>query len=192
MQNISNLSYIKQSKVINIKSELLCREAEDDFFYFNKINDAYKKLIKAIELTPFHLKSLILLADISFIKGFTKKALDLYLKAENISTYNAKIPASIANCYYVLGNFDKSLKYCEKAISMLNNENFMLFSQIFEIKINILIQEKKYKQAYIEFIKSQNLLDNSYLKTIHNINYEILNEKITLHKKIRHSKLKIV
>ena len=49
MQNIiSDKNYIKQSNVINILSETLYREAEDDFYYFNKTNSAYKKLKKAV------------------------------------------------------------------------------------------------------------------------------------------------
>lgn len=192
MQNINNISYIKDSKVINIKSEILCREAEDDFFYFNKINSAYKKLTEAVRLTPYHLKSIMLLADICFIKGFIKKALNLYYKAEQISMPNSKILAAIANCEYCTGNYSSALKYCEKALDILNSENFMLFSQIFEIKINILMQQKEYKQAYVAFIQSQNLLDNSALKSIHNLNYETLNEKINLQKKLKLSNLKIV
>ena len=60
MQNTSDISYINKSKVINIKTELLCREAEDDFYYFNNVNAAYRKLKKAVELSPFHTKSILL------------------------------------------------------------------------------------------------------------------------------------
>lgn len=192
MQNTNNISYINKNKVINIKSEILCREAEDDFFYFNKVNVAYKKLKEAVTLTPFHLKSVILLADIHFIKGQTKKALELYLRAEEISASNARVLAAIANCNYVLGNYTESLFYCERAIEKLDYENYALFSQIFEIKINILMEQKKYKQAYIAFIQAQNILDNTSLRVIYNINYELLSEKISLQKRIQKSNLQIV
>lgn len=192
MQNINNVSYINQNKVINIKTELLCREAEDDFFYFNKVNTAYKKLLEAVSLTPFHLKSLLLLADISFIKGYTKKALELYLRAERINSSNPKILASIANCYSVLKEFSLSLKYCDKAIDKVGTENYSLYSQILEIKINVLTEQKRYKEAYVVFIQAQNILDSTSLKTIYNTNYELLNEKINLQKKLKRSNLKIV
>ena len=78
MQNSTSKSYINSKKIINIRSEILCRQAEDDFFYFNNINTAYKKLNEAVKLTPFHFKSLVLLADISFVKGFIKKAISRY------------------------------------------------------------------------------------------------------------------
>ncbi len=191
MQNSSNYSYI-DNKVINIKSELLCREAEDDFYYFNKINEAYKKLTLAIQLTPTHLKSTILLADICFIKGKIKKALSLYLIAKNISPNNSKITAAIANCNYVLGNYSQALTYIEKSIKKASSENCELYSQLLEIKINILFEQKKYKEAYSTFINFKNNLRRISLITDYNINYELLSKKIDLQKKVKKSNLKIV
>ena len=40
MQNSGNLLYRDNKKVINLQSEVLFREAEDDFYYFNKVNFA--------------------------------------------------------------------------------------------------------------------------------------------------------
>ena len=75
----------EENKVINIKSEMLFRSAEDDLFYLNKINSAYKKLKEAVLLTPNRIKILKLLADAAFIKGYTKKALEFYLKADKLN-----------------------------------------------------------------------------------------------------------
>ena len=97
MHNIINKLGI--NKIINIKSEVLFREAEDDFYYFNHLNKAMKKLKEAVNLTPNHLKSIMLYADICFIKGYFNKALSLYLTAEKISSKDSKILASLANCY---------------------------------------------------------------------------------------------
>ena len=191
MQNSSNYSYI-DNKVINIKSELLCREAEDDFYYFNKINEAFKKLTQAVRLTPTHLKSTILLADICFIKGKIKKALSLYSIAKNISPNNSKITAAIANCYYVLGNYSQALIYMEDSIKKIKLENCELYSQLLEIKINILFEQKKYKEAYSAFINFKNNLKKISFITDYNINYELLSKKIDLQKKVQKSNLKIV
>lgn len=189
MQNISNSLFINSKKVINMKSELLFREAEDDFFYFNKINSALKKLELAIKLTPSHTKSIMLCADIYFIKGNIKKALSYYKMAQTQTPRNI---ASIANCFYVLKEFENALIFADKAIDMLKNEDVLLYSQLVEIKINSLIELKKYKQAYIVFIQSQNILDTYSLKHIYTSNYELLNDKLKLQKKLRHSGLKIV
>ena len=192
MQNITNKSYINSKKIINIKSELLCREAEDDFFYFNNVNIAYKKLCEAVKLSPNHLKSIILLADVSFVKGYIKKALELYIKAENLGNNSAKIYASIANCYNILKCYDKALEFCNKALDIIGNEAFSIYSQIIEIKINILIMKKMYKQAYVTFIQAQNIIDKNSLKSIYNINYEILNKKLNIQKRLNKTHLKIV
>ncbi len=192
MQNVNNTPYINKNKIINIKSEILFREAEDDLFYFNNINSAFKKLKIAIYLTPHHYKSLIMYADICFMKGYIKKALKYYLKAAEIMPRDAKVQAGICNCYNVMQDFDKALKHCKKAVSLIHYEDFSLLSQLIEIKINILISLKKYKQAYITFIQAQNILDNNSLNIIHNINYELINEKFKLQKKLQHSHLQIV
>ncbi len=183
---------ITKSKVINIKSEILCRSAEDDFFYFNKINSAYKKLKEAVLLTPEYLKSLILLADVIFIKGNIKKALALYLAAEKINPQNIKILASIANCHYIARNYSNALFYCNKTISAFKKENFALLGQIFEIKMNILISLKKYALAYETLKTAKKMLNISVFNSSTNSNYEILNKKINIQKKIQKTNLKIV
>jgi len=188
MQNSNTSNYIYSENIINMKSELLCREAEDDFFYFNKINSAYKKLNEAVKLSPFHTKSIMLLADICFIKGYTKKALSLYKRAAELHE-NAKVYGAIAACYNALNDYKKALDACNKAASLIKFEENALFSQIAELKINILIEMKKYKLAYIIYSRIQNVMDNTSAQLI---NYENLMEKINLQKKLKQSKLKIV
>ena len=58
--------------------------------------------------------------------------------------------------------------------------------------MNILLEMKKYKQAYITFIQAQNVMDTVSLKNIYNSNYELINEKLKLQKKLKQSHLKIV
>lgn len=190
MQNLASKTYL--NKIINIQSEMLFREAEDDVYYFNKLGLAVKKLKKSVELTPCHLKSILLYADVCFIRGYIKKALTLYLKAEELSDSNVKAAASIANCYNLLNNYKMAVLYCNKALDYMKEPNYSLFSQLIEIKITNLVKLKKYKDAYITFIQSQSYLDSVSLKTIYANNYEIINEKIKLQRKLRYSGLKIV
>lgn len=191
MQNSNTINYINNGKIINMKSELLCREAEDDFFYFNKINTAYKKLNEAVKLSPFHIKSIMLLADICFIKGYIKKALSLYKKAANLHE-NAKVFGAIAACYNSLNEYNLALNACNKAVSLITEEEGSLLLQIAELKINILIALKKYDLAFMTFSKLRRISDNNLLQLIYNINYEKLTEKINLQKKLKQSNLKIV
>lgn len=192
MQNTSNLSYINNKKVIDMRSEVLFREAEDDFFYFNKINAALKKLELAVELTPNHTKSLLLCADIYFMKGNIKKALATYQKLIQLDYLSPKCIAAVANCFFSLQQLEDALSWVDKALDALKNDDYSLYSQLIELKMNILLEMKKYKQAYITFIQAQNVMDTVSLKNIYNSNYELINEKLKLQKKLKQSHLKIV
>lgn len=175
-----------------MKSEVLFREAEDDFFYFNKINSALKKLEEAVKLTPSHTKSLMMCADIYFMKGNIKKALVTYQNAYLYGQSGARCIAAISNCFYALKDYEQALMWVDKALNALDREDYSLYSQLIEIKINVLVEMKRYKQAYVVFIQSQNVLDIISLKNIYNSNYELINEKLQLQKKLRASRLQIV
>ena len=191
MQNTNNTVYINKFGIINIKSEILYREAEDDLFFFNKLNSAQKKLEQAIKLTPRHLKSIIMCGDIYFLQGKIKKALDLYLKASSIKT-NAKIYASIANCYKALNQYKLAVKYCDEALKQLSYDNLSFFSQVTELKIDSLLNLGQFNRAYLTFIQAKNILNSLSINIINNLNYDILREKIQKRKKLHNSKLRIV
>ncbi len=191
MQNLNNTSYIN-NKIINIKSEILFREAEDDFYYFNKTTEAYKKLKKAIELTPSHTKSLMLFGDICFIKGFYKKALNTYLKLRNYAPENFRAIALIANCYFDSKNYNEAIKYSNEAIKIFNNDNFSLLSQIIEIKINSLIKMKLYREAQKTISWAKNISNLSLTEKSYSKKFELLNEKLLLQKKLKFLGIKIV
>lgn len=189
MRNIENYDYIKKSNIINLKSEILFREAEDDFFYFNGLSSAERKLQTAIKLTPNHIKSIVLLADICFIKGKIKKALKLYIQADFISGNNPKIIAAIANCYYSLQMYNLAIKYSQSALKLIKGSNFELHSQIIEIKINALYELKRYKRAFYLYNIYKN---NFYGENSICLNYNELKEKLDLREKLNRSKLKVV
>ena len=185
MQNNQNTSYIDKSNIINIKSELLFREAEDDFYYFNKINLALKKLKRAVNLTPCHTKSILMAADIYFIKGNFKKALDLYLEAYSNNS-NVKCLAGIANCCFSLKKYENALEYADLALNSLR-ETDGLFSQIVELKINILVELKKYSEAYRLYYKMKFYLQEDFY-----FNDSLIKEKLNLQKRLNELQLKIV
>ena len=192
MQNSGNLLYRDNKKVINLQSEVLFREAEDDFYYFNKVNLAYKKLSKAVDLTPFHTKSLMLLADICFMKGDVKLALNYYQQAEIVSADKPKVYASLSNCYYALKDFSNAVKFADKSLEMLRSDDFSLYSQLVEIKVNSLVELKKYSEANEIFTQSRNYMDSLTFKSLYNTSFELINEKLKLKKKQQQVKLRIV
>ena len=186
MQNCNGNNYINYTNIININTEKLFREAEDDLYYFNKITSAYKKLNKAVELTPNNFKSVLLLADVAFIKGYTLKALEFYKQANELKSSDFKSAAAIANCYKITGDFENALKYCNIALNNCEINDYSLLNQLLDIKIELLISQKRYKEAYNTLaIKNNNIKKFDF-------EFEFLHNKIEVQKKIKNSGLKVV
>ncbi|MDD3238415.1 MAG: tetratricopeptide repeat protein [Candidatus Gastranaerophilales bacterium] len=177
--------------VINIKSEILYREAEDNFFYFNKLKKAVRNLNTALKLTPNHAKSLILMGDIRFIQGKTKEALNYYLQANELRPDNAKILGGIANCYSYISNPQKAILYCDRAFSNINCDNEELYSSLYEIKISNLLNEKKYTKAGLFIKKAEKALT---MEDFFNLipQKTALNIKLALQNRIKSNSLKLI
>lgn len=194
MQNFGDISYSYNKKITDIRSEILFREAEDDFYYFNKINTALKKLKTAVSLTPNHLKSIVLCADILFVKGNFKKALELYGIAKSLNPNDMRIIASIANCCYSLKKYTEALKYAENALKIKNMSvcEIALRFQILEIMVNSYIALKNYKKAFKLYSECEFYNDEYSFEEFHKLSYRYLREKLEVQKKLNNSGLKIV
>ena len=181
----------KKDNIINLKSEILFREAEDDFLYFNKIKKAQNKLDKAIELTPFHHKSLVLKGDLLFIKGKTDEAFKLYKRAESVFCNNAKILASIANCLEVKKDYNQALTYCNKAFMFLNEDNCQLSASLFELKTSVLLKLKRYEEAK-RFVKDAKYKLSMYEISTLRSHKEVINLKLKLKEKLKITNLQVL
>lgn len=186
MQNCNGNNYINYTNIININTEKLFREAEDDLYYFNKTTSAYKKLKKAVELTPSNFKSVLLLADVAFIKGYTLKALEFYKQANRLKSSDFKSAAAIANCYKITGDFENALKYCNVALNNCEINDYSLLNQLLDIKIELLISQKRYKEAYNTLAAKKNNIKKF------DFEFEFLHNKIKVQKKLKNSGLKVV
>lgn len=192
MQNSNNSLYLSNKKIINIKSEILFREAEDDFYYFGNLNSALKKLNMSIELTPTHTKSCVLCADAYYIKGNYKKALENYKKALETSQKNAKILGSIASCYFSLKEYHRTIKFINKALNEIKEDEFSLFEQLLELKINTYLELKEYEKAIEMYDEVNAIAQKTSYKQIYASNFELLNEKLKKQQKVKELGLKIV
>ena len=192
MQNSNNPEYLNNRKIINIKSEILFREAEDDFFYFGNINSALKKLNLAIELTPNHTKSFILCADAYYLKGNYKKALENYQKVLISDEKNTRILGAIASCYFSLREYQRTIKYINKALNALKHEEFSLFEQLLELKINTYLELKEYEKAIEIYNEVKTIAEKVSYKQIYASNFELLNERLKKQEKLKKLGLKIV
>lgn len=192
MQNNFKYFDFNISNVVNIESERLFREAEDNFLYFNSPAKALKQLNKAIDLSPFHHKSLVMKGDIKFIKGKIDEALKLYTMANKINPNDSKILGAIATCYESKQNYTEALGYCEKAFHYIDENNTPIYSSLYELKISIMLKLKKYEQAkrFMKYSKNHLLTeDMNFLKS--NCK-KIINEKIEIKNRIKNSNLKAV
>lgn len=171
-----------KSNITNLKSEVLFREAEDDFLYFNKLKKAIKKLEEAIMLTPSHHKSYSLLGDALFIQGKVEKALDNYKEADKYVN-DSKIIASIAMCFESKGEYLEALKHCDKAFLYINEDNCQLYLSLYELKTTILLKLRRYEEAK-KFIESaKNNLSIEDLMNFKN-HRELVNSKLRLKEKM--------
>ena len=191
MKHENAVQSVNYYNVINIKSEILFREAEDNFLYFNKLKKAENKLNEALELTPLHSKSNILKGDICFIKGKMQEAFEHYKKAEIFAPNNSKVLASVANCLEAQKDYNNALKYCNKAFLMLNEDNIQLTTPLYELKTSILLKLKRYEEAkhFISQAKNNLALDDVTCLKSHK---KDLNTKLKLKKRILASNLQVL
>lgn len=192
LNSIINNKVFRDDNIININTEKLYREAEDCFFYFNQYQKAIKKLDEAIKLTPAHAKCLKLRGDIKYAVGKANEALEDYTLAAALKPDDAVLLASISSLYEISGKYDVALAFCEEAISKLNTSNNHIFTQLCELKINILISLQRYSEAenYLNFVKKRFAPEELY--GFRNGQYSFLKKKLELIEKINNLSLKIV
>lgn len=183
MQSITN--------VINIKSEILFREAEDCFLYFNQIKKAVKKLDEAIELTPNHHKSLALKGDILYVKGKINEALDVYTQANKFSKNDSKILGSMAICLEAKEEYEKAMYYCDKAFFFINENNCQILQSLYELKISILLKLKEYEKAEKMFSEAKYNLSVDEIVSLKS-HKEVINLKLRIREKLKTSNLQVL
>lgn len=182
----------KRKYISDVRAERLFREAEDDFFYFDKIAEATLKINKALEFSPEMLKALIMRANIAFIEGNFEQATQFYKKAETVDPNNIKALAGLANVYEVCNRNDESLKYIEKAMSNLKSENSLIKKGLLELKINLLIKLGQYVEAKKILEKSRYSLNEEDFIALCGNNLATINHKLELRQKLKSVKLELV
>lgn len=180
-----------RNKVINLKSEILFREAEDAFLYFNQPKKAIRLLNESLNLTSLHTKSLVLKGDIRFMQGKIEEALELYLLANQVNNNDSKTLASIANCLELKEDYSNALSYCDKAFLFINEDNCQLYLSLYELKLSILLKLKKYNQAkqFISTAKYRLSIEELVSLKTHN---ELINSKLQLQSKLKSGYIRAV
>ncbi|MBQ9244850.1 tetratricopeptide repeat protein [bacterium] len=87
----------------------------------NNIEKAEEYFNKAIELDAYNTSAIADLGMIYYEKKDYNSAIQTFFKAINISSEKAFLYFYIANCYYKLGRYKKSIEYYEKTIEYYPN-----------------------------------------------------------------------
>ncbi len=178
--------------VSDVRAERLFREAEDDFFYFNKIDDAVKKLEKALKYAPSMIKGLLMRANIAIIDGDVELALAFYHQAEKFAPQSAKVLAGLANIYEILGENDEAYMYIQKALANLNSNDCQLRKALVDLEFEILIKQKKYALAQKVLDDARYVFDEKDYRLLQANNFAVLKQKIELQKRLKQTKLRLV
>ncbi len=178
--------------VADVRAEKLFREAEDEFFYFNNLECAAEKIEKALTFVPKMLKALMMRANIFLLEGNFDGALTYYQLAYEVAPNNPKVLAALANTYEINEENEKALHYVEKALSALNSQYSPLNKALIDLKITILIKQKKYLEAQVLIKQAKSLLTMDDYRTIYMNNISVLKQKLELQRKIKENHLKLV
>ena len=178
--------------VSDVRAERLFREAEDDFFYFNKIEDATDKLQRALKYAPSMIKALLMRANIALIEGDVELALAFYHQAECFAPENAKVLAGLANIYEILDENDVAYEYIQKALFNLSSNDCQLKKALVDLEFTILIKQKKYSMAQKILDDAKFLFEEEDYKVFQANNISVLKQKLEVQKRLKQTKLRLV
>ncbi len=125
-------------RIFNMKAEKLSREASDNFIYFKRYDLALKLANEALELEPYHTKTLMLKGDILLCIDKDIEALDAYSLAVESEPFNAQAYGAKAGVLDMLGRPEEALDYCSKAFEFITEKDSHLLVSLFDQKLSIL------------------------------------------------------
>lgn len=178
--------------VLDLRSERLYREAEDELFYFNNTYNAIEKLKQALDYTPGLIKAINLLAGIFIICGDFQQACNLYKEAEMFEPSNVKILANLANIYEFMGNDKIAKEYVDKALAFRVEIPAALKKSLLELKYTVLLNLKKYDEAEKILIDAKYALTASELRTLQAESLFITRQHEQIKKKLSKTELRLI
>ncbi len=153
-------------KIFNLRVEKLIREANDNFLYFRDYLNAMEQVNEILEIDECYVRALILKGDLLFCIDKEKEALEYFEKAINYDPYCSQAYGSKAGTLDVLGRHEEALGCCQKAFENITLKDRELLPSLYEQKITILLELKRYEEAKEALKKSSKLLskeDYNYL-----------------------------
>ncbi len=155
-----------RKKVFNLRVEKLIREANDNFLYFRDYLSAMEQVNEILEIDECYVRALILKGDLLFCVDKEKEALECFEKAINYDPFCSQAYGSKAGTLDVLGRHEEALSCCEKAFENITLKDRELLPSLYEQKIAILLELKRYEEADEVLKRSSKILskeDYNYL-----------------------------
>lgn len=190
---IPNFKFSNEDNILNINAEKLYREAEDDFFYFNKSKSAEKKLKEALKHSPCQIKILKFLGDIYFASGKMEKAFDYYSQAAALKPADSVILASLSSVCEVLEKYETALQFADLAFKNLSPEDVRIYASLSNLKVSLLVDLQKYSEAktFLDFAKKRLSFEESG-RLSSSVNQNILKKKLALKERMKKLNIKVV
>ena len=134
------------------------------------------------------LKALMMRANIALLEGNIELALEFYQKAYSFAPDNTKVLAGLANIYEINNQNDEALDYIEKALNSLNSKYSPLNKALIDLKLTILIKQRRYSVAKKLMNEVRPLLSIDDFNDIQMNNSSIIKQKLELQKKLKQTK----
>jgi tetratricopeptide (TPR) repeat protein len=166
----------QEKKIFYIKVEKLIREASDTFIYFKDYASALNLIEEALLIEPLNSKAFILKGHLLLCTDNEERAIKYFKKAISVDLFSAEAHGAMAGTLYMLGRHQEAFEYNEKAFEYLMPKDKNMLPSLYDQKISMLIQMKKYEEAQFMLQKSTKYLSNedscnllsSYQETIKN------------------------
>ncbi len=133
--------------VINFLAEKYYKTAYDTFFYIEDNKKAKKYVSYALEICPWHVKSLKLRALIYLLEDEIEKSLEIWQKLYKGGIDDFEVTSKIAYCYFQKKDYNSALEFCTISALRVSLGESDKMHCLYRLKIDLLIALNKIKSA---------------------------------------------
>lgn len=155
-----NISYFRN--IIDLRAEKYVRAAYDEFFYLKDNEKALQLVETALSFDERNLKGLLLKGDILFFMDKEEEALKAYETALKYYPESSRAHTQAAIVLEILGKKEQALFHCEFAFANINSDMIEFLPSLYNLKISILTEMKKFKEAKRLLDKAMKSLPEQY------------------------------
>ncbi len=148
-------------RVVNFLAEKYYKIAYDTFFYIEDNSKAQKYISRALELDPWHKKTLRLKGNMLILQDKITLALEVWQKLYELGEDDFEVMSKIAYCYAQKGDYARAFEFCEKSAMRVGLAESEKMYSLYRLKIDLLLDTKKPKSAYKLFKNALKMLGSN-------------------------------